>query len=219
MLTSLSLSLTVEFFFAASTIKSELHCDLSVLYMQTGSRMCEWTMNCWTALWPQPSYYYMQPDRKQCYVFKVPAWIEFIRQYSRWRRSLIYPGVIFKALIWLVEISMAYIRNTSYPALNPNLTLALTPSEVWERVIARPIKLLRYCSAASHVEVVLHVDTMHNFTWQQGPWWNPWSGIPKLASSCHTLRRNPWSGIPKVASSRHTSPKGLSLKWHPLVTP
>ena len=55
----------------------------------------------------------------------------------------------------MVEISTTYIRNTSYPALNPNLNLALalTPSEVWERVTARPIrvelwKLLRYCRLA-----------------------------------------------------------------------
>ena len=69
----------------------------------------------------------------------------------------IYPGVIFKALISLVEISTAYIQNTSYPALNPNLSLALTPSEVWERVTARPIrveiwKLPRYCSAKESPE-------------------------------------------------------------------
>ena len=68
----------------------------------------------------------------------------------RGAKRRIYPVVIFKALIWLVEISTAYIQNTSYPALNPNLNLALTPSEVWERVTARPIrvelwKLLRYC--------------------------------------------------------------------------
>ena len=65
-------------------------------------------------------------------------------------RLQIYPGVIFKALIWLVEISMVYIQNTSYPALNPNLKLALMPNEVWEQVTAQPIrlelwKLLQYC--------------------------------------------------------------------------